>query len=252
MELIRTNSFDLAIISKGDRNADKLAICIPGRLDTKDYANFVSHTDYLAGKGFFALAFDPPGTWDSPGGLGLFSTTNYIKAINELIEYFGNKPTLLVGHSRGAVSAILASSNPAVVGIVSIMCNFGEPVAPGNSDLQKGFSFSQRDLPPGVSKTNTQKEFMLPIAYWEDSKRYNQAELLKECLLPKLIVIGTKDEVTSTQAVKELYDLVPEPKMLKEVHTSHNYRYDPIAIEEVNKVMGEFLNNYVQVPPSLI
>lgn len=119
--LIRTKSFELAVLTRGDKNAEKLALLLPGRLDTKDYGNFVSHAEYLAQRGFFAVAFDPPGTWNSPGGIDLYTTTNYIRAVNELIEYFGNKPTLLFGHSRGAAVAIFASSNPAVVGIVPVM-----------------------------------------------------------------------------------------------------------------------------------
>ena len=92
MDLIKTKSFELAILAKGNRDSKKLAILIPGRLDTKNYANFISHAEYLASRGFFAVAFDPPGTWESPGGIDLYTTTNYIKAINELIEYFGNAP----------------------------------------------------------------------------------------------------------------------------------------------------------------
>jgi len=87
---------------------------MPGRLDTKDYANFVSHLDFLANHGFYTVAIDPPYSWDSPGELKDYTTSNYLKAVNELIDYFGNRPTLLLGHSRGGATAILASTNPAV------------------------------------------------------------------------------------------------------------------------------------------
>lgn len=33
---------------------------LPGRLDTKDYINFVSHADYLASRDFYVVAIDPP------------------------------------------------------------------------------------------------------------------------------------------------------------------------------------------------
>src|SRR5690349_20918923 len=108
MEMIKTRSFELAVNASGNKNASKLAIVIPGRLDTKDYAHNVSHVDYLSSKGYYAVSFDPPGTWDSPGDIELYSTTNCIKAVDELIEYYGNKPTLLLGHSRGGSIAMLA------------------------------------------------------------------------------------------------------------------------------------------------
>src|SRR3989338_10282910 len=107
--IIKTKSFELAVFTRGSENSNKLAILIPGRLDTKDYAHNTSHVEYLSKHGFYALSFDPPGTWESSGKIEEYNTTNYIKAINELIEYFGNKPTLLVGHSRGASVSMLAS-----------------------------------------------------------------------------------------------------------------------------------------------
>lgn len=205
MEIVKTKSFELATILRGDKTSKKLAILLPGRLDTKDYGNFVSHANYLASLGFFVIAFDPPGTWDSPGGIELFTTTNYIKAVNELIGYFGNKSTLLIGHSRGASVSIFASSNSAVVGIVPIMTNFGSPTAPNKETVKKGFELTPRDLPPGTSRTKEQKEFKLPIAYWEDGKQYNAGEILKTCSKPKLLIYGTNDEFTPIDIAEKLF-----------------------------------------------
>lgn len=243
-KIIKTKSFELAVLARGDENAKKLALLLPGRLDTKDYACFPSHADYLAEHGFYAVAFDPPGTWESPGDLDLYTTTNYIKAVNELIEYFGNKPTLLMGHSRGAAVSIFASVNHAVVGIVPVMANFGEPTAPGEEAMQKGYKISYRDLPPGTSKTEEQKEFKLPIAYWTDGEQYNAGEILKTCNKPKLLIYGDQDEFTPVDVVKKLFDEIPEPKMIKELHCNHDYRYSPEAIDEVNKELGKFLSIY--------
>lgn len=246
MSLIKTKSFELAIFSKGNKDANRLAVLMPGRLDTKDYANFVSHAEFLASRGFFVVAFDPPGTWESPGETELFTTTNYIKAVEELIEYFGNKPTLLLGHSRGAATAILTSmTNPVVIGIVSLMANFGAPTAPNQEAIKKGYKDEYRDMPPGTSVTKEQKEFKLPIAYWEDGKQYNAGQTLKTCTKPKLLIYGTEDEFTPPNIVKELYEIIPEPKMLKELDSTHDYRYYPEVIEEANKTIGKFLDSYI-------
>src|SRR3990167_9150866 len=108
--MIKTNSFTLATYQKGNPDSKKLALVLPGKLDTKDYAHMRSHVDFLANLGFFALSFDPPGTWESPGDISLYTTTNYLKAIDELIKHFGNKPTFIMGHSRGASISMMGAS----------------------------------------------------------------------------------------------------------------------------------------------
>lgn len=246
MNLIKTKSFELTANINGDKNAKRLAILIPGRLDTKDYANFISHAKYLAGKGFLVLTFDPPGTWNNPGDISLYTTTNYLRAVNELMEYFGNKPTLLVGHSRGGTAAILASNNEAVIGIILIMASYGPPSDPKPEAVKQGFNIEYRDLPPGKHKTDVQKEFKLPLLYWTDGKKYNPAQALKECIKPKLLIYGTRDEWTSTQTVKEVYESILKPKMIKEIDSEHDYRRNPETIKEIEETIGKFLETYIK------
>ncbi|MBP6993690.1 alpha/beta hydrolase [Candidatus Woesebacteria bacterium] len=245
MDLIKTKSFQLATISRGDVHADKLAIMLPGRLDTKDYASCVSHIEYLAGKGYFAVSFDPPGTWDSPGGIELFTTTNYIKAVTELMDHYGNKPTLLIGHSRGGATAILAgATHPFVTSIVAIMASYGAPSLPKPESLKTGVQIEYRDLPPGLQETPEQKWFALPLNYFKDGKQYNVVRSLQTCTKPKLLVYGTRDKFTKPERVKEVFKLIPEPKMLLEVNSDHDHRYHPEVIDEVNGAIGEFLLKY--------
>lgn len=244
MKNIKTKSFELSIFSRSDKNSERMAILLPGRLYTKDYGNFVSHADYLANKGFYIVAIDPPGTWESPGGINIYTTTNYIKAVNELIEYFDNRPTLLLGHSRGAAVAIYVSiSNPHIIGVISVMANYGVPTPPTQESIKKGFQTSYRDLPPGTSKTKEQKEFLLPLSYWEDGEKYNAGETFKKCTQPKLIIYGN-DEFTPAEEVIKLYQNLSEPKMIKKIDSTHNYRYFPQAIQDIEQEIGIFLEKY--------
>lgn len=246
MNFIKTESFELAVITRGDENAQKLAICIPGRLDTKDYANFASHMEYLAGRGFFAVAFDPPGTWESPGDINIYSTTIYIKAVNEVIKYYGNKPTLLLGHSRGGtVSILIAAKNPSVIGVVVVNANFGAPTGPKPGSLERGYELSLRDLPPGTTRTHEQKEFKLPLSYFKDGEQYPPIPSLKQLTKPKLVVYSTRDEFVTPAEVQKVLEQVPEPKMAVELNSTHDYRLFPEAIEETNKAIGQFLNNFL-------
>ncbi|MFA4942111.1 MAG: alpha/beta fold hydrolase [Patescibacteria group bacterium] len=245
MNLIKTKSFELATISQGDKNAKHLALLIPGRLDTKDYANFLSHLEILSRKGFLAVAFDPPGTWDSPGETDICTTTNYIKAIEELIKYFGNRPTLLLGHSRGGAVSMLASSNPSVEGVILIMASYGNPTLPSEEAKKQGFDIFYRDISPGSFKTSEQRKFILPLSYWKDAEQYDPVSSLKSFQGPKLLIYGTNDKFTSEEKVRTIYGALSEPKMIKEVDSIHDYRLSQTAIKEVDKAIEYFLDNYI-------
>lgn len=243
MTMIKTKSFELAVNTEGDTASPKFAIIIPGRLDTKDYAHNTALVSHLASLGFYAISFDPPGTWGSSGNIELYTTTNYLKAIDEIIEYFGNKPTLLIGHSRGGTVAILAASNPHVGGIVAIMASYGAPTPPNEEAVKSGFQISQRDLPPGTFKTIEQKVFSLPISYFVDGEKYHPAQSLQKITKPKLLIFGAHDEFTSPDTVKSLFTTLPDPKMLREIHFEHDYRYHHEAIQEVNEIISDFISN---------
>ncbi len=243
--LIKTKTFELAIYEKGDPNSSKLAIVIPGRLDTKDYIHNTSLVGYLASRGYFALSFDPPGTWESSGDIGLYTTTNCLKAVDELIEYFGCKPTLLAGHSRGGTIAMLAGpKNPHVTHFIPIFSYYGAPSDPSDERIVDGKVMSYRDLPPGNTKTKEQKEFGLPLNYFEDGKQYNALSDLKNCTKPKLFFYGVEDDMNDAEDVKKAFEESAEPKIIHGLNSDHDYRYHPEIVEEVNKVVGLFLVKY--------
>lgn len=245
MKFIQTKSFKLAVYSKGDENTNKLALVLPGRLDTKDYAHMMSHVDYLANLGYFTVSFDPPGSWESSGDVETNTTTTYLKAINELIEYFGNKPTLLVGHSRGGAAAMLAgAANKHVTAVVLIMATYANATQPMSGEIKSGIYVTSRSLPPGNDKSGETKELSLSLNYFEDAKKYSPASKLKKFTGPKLLIYSSGDAFTKPEEVKKVYDLLPEPKMLVEINTEHDYRYHPEVVEEVNQAIGKFLNKY--------
>ncbi len=245
MRIIKTKSFELAVYEKGNQDSPKLAIVIPGRLDTKDYVHNTSLVDYLASRGYFALSFDPAGTWESPGTIDLYNTTNLIKSVNELIEFFGNKPTILVGHSRGGTIAMLVGpKNPHVTHIIPIFSYYGAPSDPVDEEIVDEKVMTYRDLPPGNMKTKEQKEFGLPPNYFEDGKKYNALAGLKNCTKPKLFFYGTTDDMIAPEDVQKAYEESAEPKEIYALNSDHDYRYHQNIFQEVNKIIGKFLDKY--------
>ncbi len=245
MKLIRTQSYETAANTYGDENNSRIAILMPGRLDTKDYINFTSHGKYLAEKGFFVLAIDPPGTWDSPGELSNYTTSNYLKAVNELISHYGNKPTLLLGHSRGGATAMLASANPTVKALVVINSAYGAPTPPSPNGLVNGVLPEIRDLPPGDVRSKEQVHFDLPKIYFEDGRRHNPLGALMNFKGPKLVVHASRDEFMELSKVIEIYEGLSEPKMFFEINCNHDYRLYPEVIHSVNNALGQFIDKYL-------
>ncbi len=240
--IIKTKSFEVAIYAKGDPDSPKLALMLPGRLDTKDYAHLKSHVDFLSERGFYAVAIDPPGTWESPGNLDEYSTTLYVKCVGEIIEYYGNRPTTLVGHSRGGATSMLSSKFTAVESLVLVNASYsGNPSRPDESLLINGKLRELRDLPPGDHRTDEKVEFMMSMLYFDDGLNHDPLESLKKFEGKKLLIHATDDEFNPAVNVEKIYDTLPEPKRFLEIPKDHDYRLYPEIIDQVNQEISKFL-----------
>ncbi len=236
MEMIKTNSFELAVHTAGEPNSERMMLCLPGRLDTKDYAHIQSHVEYFANKGFFTVTFDPPGTWESSDDISLYTTPNYLTAIHEIIEHFGNRPTVALGHSRGGTMALLAGvHNEYVTHMVAVMSHWGPS---GRPDVEGDVHVSTRDIPPGTERTEERKTFELPMSYFNDLADYSG---LDTCAKPKLFFAGLNDVLITPDDVKEMVDASAEPKQYLELDSEHDYRLHADIIAEVNVKVEEFL-----------
>lgn len=247
MGRVKTKSFELAVYTQGPVDSLKLALVLPGRLDTKDYPHLRSLVDYLGNRGYYAVSFDPPGTWESGSDIRLYTMTNYLLAINELIACYGNKPTLLVGHSRGGSMAVLAGvRNRWVSKFVSVMgvCSYAPGKYRGYPDKEwqrLGYKVNKRDLPENPGQF---VEYRLPYAFLEDSLQYDMYEELKICTKPKLFIYGEHDDLVKPELVKEVCGVAAEPKEIAGISSDHDYRLHDSLIVEVNKLIGKFLDKY--------
>lgn len=245
-QFINTKSFNLAIYKQGDETSEKLILLLPGRLDTKDYAHMRKHVDLLSKKGYLAISFDPPGSWESGEDIKSYSTTNYLKAVEEIIEYFAYKPTILIGHSRGGSLAILGGTRiKHVIGFIDVM---GNPTyKPENYVVDKkwkedGFTIEKRDTPKEYEEEYV--EFKLPFSFIEDSLQYDMLPDLKKSTKPKLFIAGLQDTLVSKEKIKEGFEISHESKQYTEIDSGHDYRFNEYKIEEVNTIIEKFLENY--------
>lgn len=140
---------------------------------------------------------------------------------------------------------MLASTNPAVAGLVLINAAYGPPSAPAPEKVIDGALQESRDIPPGNVRTKEQRKFSLPLNYFEDGAKYNPRSVLKDFKGPKLLIHATKDEFTSVELIKPIYEEISEPKMFLEIESTHDYRLYTEVIQQVEDTLNIFIDRYL-------
>jgi len=248
MSKIKTPSFELAVYQRGDVYAKKLAIVLPGLLDPKSYPHMQAHVDFLADHGFLALSFDPPGTWESSGSISDYTMTNYLYAVDEIITYFGDKPTLTLGHSLGGTIAMHAAiQNAHIQAFVAIM---SPPTLTAARAVNKkkvsqweaeGVRVSYRAIHQGQPE---EKRFDLPYSFLEDARKYDALEDLGKLTKPKLFISGDEDASVQPELVEEEFSVSADPKDMYVMHSDHDYRHREKLIDEANQRVALFIEKY--------
>jgi len=241
-EIIKTKSFELSVNTAGNPDAKKMVLCLPGRLDTKDYAHMVSHVNYFAEQGYFTVSFDPPGTWESPGPISEYTMTNYLKAVKEVIEYYGNKPTAVIGHSRGGTMSMMSACRFAEIELIVTVMSHTAASVPEPGTIDTGIYISKRDTPAKYEED--EKKFELPLHYFEDARTFDVAGEISQCHKPKLVFGGKRDVLVTLEEVKEDFANMGEPKEWHELDSYHDYRKSEAIIDEVNQRVSEFFTSH--------
>ena len=234
------NNLSATIFSPASPN-QKLAILLPGFLDSKDYPHLVKLGEELSEKGYTVVSFNPTGTWDSEGDISEYSMKQYLIDISEVINYMKSQGSFskifLAGHSFGAqVPIVYAATHPEISGIASIMPgrNIGitYPKEVIDEWKKEGQRESKRDLP---NKPDEYISFTVPFSFIEQRLTYHSEEYAKKLTTPALYIAGEFDELHPVYDVKEIYDVTPDPKkfiILK--NEGHDYRKNDASIQKVN------------------
>lgn len=87
---IPSGKFELSAVIKDSSGSKKLAVLLPGFLDSKDYAHMVGLEQDLSKIGFTTVRFDPTGTWESSGTINDYSFTQYLSDVTSVINFMDN------------------------------------------------------------------------------------------------------------------------------------------------------------------
>jgi len=247
MRKINIGEEQVAIYEAGDSIADILAIICPWRLDTGAYAHMLSHTKLLASYGIHALSFDPLWTWNSSWLIDLYTITQYIQTVHDIVTHFGNKKTFVLWHSMWWFVSMMAwMTNKNIAARWAIMSPYKNiKTKEGTQErAKKWYKVSKRDNPESVTSSTQTTVFELPYAYVEDVIPYDATPLLQQCTKPKFFVAWLQDTTIIPQKIHEAYNIAANPKILYDVDLHHDYREQTETITIVENNIRDFVENH--------
>lgn len=215
----------------------KLALLLPGYIESPDYRHLVVVENYLKKRGYTTLRVDACNLWQTGDG-SKYLTSSYIKQVGDLIESYSSPDldeVVLIGHSLGClVAAYLANINSRVTKIICL----SPPISLDRSDHKwiNGIRTSKKDLP---NDANSFREFSVPFSFVEDRKQYSLAKSLQNNVKPVLVVIGVDDP--SFNEVKDLVQKLNIKDFIQISNMGHDFRQSEELCLQVSKEILNFL-----------
>ena len=180
---------------------------------SKDYKILVAIARRIASDGIRALRFDFTGSGQSAGRFSDTSLSTYISdvvAAAQWVERQDWKARALVGHSLGAVAAILAARQlPQVLAVCAIS-------APSSAsqllELLPALATDQFERSGSVEVTIGPRKVRIGRAFVDELGRHSLEEATRSLDRGLLVVQGTSDKTTPTGEAEKLFSYARQPK----------------------------------------
>jgi pimeloyl-ACP methyl ester carboxylesterase len=213
----------------------KLALLLPGYLESPDYRHLVVIDDSLTKLGYKVVRVDPCGLWQTRD-TSYYLTTNYISQVAGIIKsYLEQKPEdiILVGHSLGCLVALQVSAE--IPQVTKVVC-LSPPSSLDKSDHKwvNGYRTSKKDIPGNGEQFI---EFTIPYSFTEDRKQYSMIASFEGCQKPILTIMGEDDP-----SISELEPVLTKLNHLtfkKFANMGHDFRHSE---EFCHQVADEIVN----------
>ena len=219
----------------------KLAVLLPGYLDSPDYRHMVMFEKMLRDIGYKVVRLDPGNLWKT-GNIKNYSIHYYFNQIKQSIGKRNENidEVILIGHSLGGFMAIVAGSK--LDGVTKIVSLCPPPSVTGlvNDELEKiGYRTSTRDLPDNPNKTRV---FKVPISAFKEAEKYSALEEIKKINKPIMIFIAGEDESVPPEETEKLISAAKvKPHVVKEPNMKHNFRLSRENTQKVANHIKDFL-----------
>jgi pimeloyl-ACP methyl ester carboxylesterase len=219
-----------------------IVICLHGLGGTKE-SNKV-FTDILSPLGIASLSIDFQGSGESEGEYENKTITGFVDDAQSALDYVYSLPNVdknrigVVGHSMGAVTAILlASRDPRIKALVVSSPAIKE--AQVIADMYEPNDFAKAKERGYVELRKSGEMKKLNYRFFEDADQY---DLIQEALKIsyKFLVIGAvKDTIVPFKQIKEFSERVGNAQLLKLPNSDHN-------LEEEWSITGQAIRNWFE------
>ncbi|MBU0576676.1 lysophospholipase [Patescibacteria group bacterium] len=154
------------------------------------------------------------------------------------------EPFIACGHSLGAACSVLfAQKYPTRVKALVLLSlltsgkRFEADLHP--SELE---SWKKTGIREWISSTRPDVVKRVKWSFMEDAYQYELLENLKMIVMPTLLIVGSKDDVTPPDLQQEFYDLIPViDKKLHLIQGSEHTFQEPKHLWEIKQVVGRWL-----------
>lgn len=218
----------------------KLALLLPGYLDSPDYIHLKTFDKRLTELGYVVERLDLGNLWKT-GDVSSYTVSHFLDEIKERVRFYQNqKPEeiVLIGHSRGAFTAIIAGSRVEGIDRVVALCPPPDIKASVKKWVNQGSRSSKRDLPENPSEC---REFSIPYKYVEDSLKYSAIEEAKTLHKPLMILIAQDDTVVPPELTEQIVDAANNPRVVRLPNMGHDFRYSQTQCDLVMTEIEKFL-----------
>lgn len=217
----------------------KVALLLPGYLDSPDYQNMIVFEKGLKKLGYKVERLDPCNLWKT-GDVDRYTISNFLTQIEDKVSsynYQNPEEIVLIGHSQGAMVAIIAGSKLFDISKVVALCPPDSRKDSIHKWGKKGRT-SKRDLPNNPQKI---REFTIPYSFIKDAMQYSASESVKKLHKPLMIFIALEDDVVPPEISEKIVKNANNSYVVRQPNMGHDFRNSKKECELVMKEIEKFL-----------
>lgn len=217
-----------------------VALLLPGYLDSPDYLHLKTFDKRLTELGYTVERLDLGRLWET-GDATEYTISKFIEQIEKRALFYATQnpeEIILVGHSRGAFTAIIAGSRIKDINRIVALCPPPDIKSYVKKWVNKGTRTSKRDLPDNPSEY---REFSIPYKYVEDSLKYSAIGEVKTLHKPLMILIAQDDAVVPPELTEQIVNAANSPHVVRQPNMGHDFRNSQAQCDLVMRKIEIFL-----------